>query len=89
MRLLPEPLCIGHLRPGALVAAGQLVYLVDHLRLSSRLDGVEWWSEHPVSRDYARVRLHATFPGRHVEHAEAWIYVERATGRAFLHGWFE
>ncbi|MBM4374065.1 MAG: DNA polymerase Y family protein [Deltaproteobacteria bacterium] len=88
-RLLPEPLCIGQLRPGGLVAAGPLVYLVDHLRLSSRLDGVEWWSANPISRDYARVRLHATFQGRRAEHAEAWIYMERSTGRAFLHGWFE
>ncbi len=99
-RLLPEPVCIGSLRPGSILGAEHSLYLVDHLRLSSRLEGVEWWSARPVSRDYARVQLHAshTLPGarraagltsERTEHVEAWVFIDRMTGRAFLHGWFE
>ncbi len=99
-RILPEPVCIGSLRPGALIAADRVMYLVDHLRLSARLEGVEWWGRSPISRDYARVQLHAshTLSGTRVaaglltertEHAEAWVFIDRVTGRAFLHGWFE
>jgi len=99
-RLLPEPVCIGSLRPGSLLGAEHSLYLVSHLRLSSRLEGVEWWSARPVSRDYARVQLHAshTLPGarraagltsERREHAEAWVFIDRVTGRTFLHGWFE
>ena len=88
-RMLQEPVCIGSLRPGALLAADRVVYLIKHLRLSSRLEGVEWWSVQPISRDYARGQLQSGLSGVRSEHAEAWVFHERTTGRAFLHGWFE
>jgi hypothetical protein len=64
------------------------MYLVDHLRLYARLEGIEWWSHHPISRDYARVSLHAGLSSGRTEHAEAWVYVDSATRQAFIHGWF-
>ncbi|MBM4358548.1 MAG: hypothetical protein FJ096_10620 [Deltaproteobacteria bacterium] len=88
-RLLPEPLCIGSLRPGALVGTGRTLYVVEHLRLAARLEDVEWWTVSPVSRDYARVKLRTGLSATQHEHAEAWVFVDRLTGRAFLHGWFE
>ncbi len=88
-RLLPEPVCIGSLRAGALVGTGRTLYVVEHLRLAARLEGVEWWTVKPVSRDYARVKLRTGLSSTQHEHAEAWVFVDRLTGRAFLHGWFE
>lgn len=88
-RLLAEPLCIGSLKPGTLIGTGRTLYVVEHLRLAARLDGVEWWTVKPVSRDYARVKLRTGLSSTQHEHAEAWVFVDRLTGRAFLHGWFE
>lgn len=88
-RLLPEPVCIGRISAGALIAAGRAMYLVDHLRLAARLEGVEWWSHEPISRDYARVELRTVGSNGRSEHAEALVFLDRVTGRAFLQGWFE
>jgi len=80
------------------------LYLVDRLELSSRIDRVQWWSASPVCRDYARAWLrtgarhdssprHSSKRGHperaYPELAEAWVYVERGSGRGFLHGWYD
>jgi protein ImuB len=89
-RVLPEPIFIGRVGPGALIGADHGMYLIDHLRMCARLDGVEWWRESPVSRDYARVHVHTGLANRgRADHAEAWVFVERTTGRAYLHGWYD
>jgi protein ImuB len=97
-RILPRPIDIGKLTIGGLVSAAQSVhglFIVDRLRLSARIDRVEWWSSSPVSRDYARAWLHTNLRSKkpHVadqpEYGEAWMYVDRTTRRGFLHGWYE
>ena len=65
-------------------------FLLDRLRLHSRIDRVEWWTADPVCRDYAYAWLHtASGDEDGVEHARAFIFVDRRTGAPFLHGWFE
>jgi len=88
-RLLPCPLPIGSIQPGSLIslplknAQPGNVFVLDGLRLSSRIDVVEWWTASPVCRDYARAWIHADD-----QHSQAWIYRDRRTGQAYLHGWF-
>jgi protein ImuB len=98
-RILPEPILVGRLSAGSLVSATSHLYLVDRLRLSARIDRVEWWSPSPISRDYARAWLRtnvreasqssARIVREHAEHAEAWMFVDRTSGRGYLHGWYE
>ncbi len=85
-RMLASPEPVGHLGRGAVVAVDQHLYAVERARFVMRLDGIEWWTRSPVSRDYARVVLGKGGPGGGVA-GEAWIYTERATGEAFLQGW--
>jgi len=89
-RLLPKPVLVGRIGRGQILALDHGLYVIDALRLEARLDQVEWWTPEPVARDYARAWLHTAgaLPQQH-EHAEAWVYVDRLTGRAFVHGWFE
>jgi protein ImuB len=89
-RLLTQPLYIGKLEPGQLLSIDRDLFVVDRLRLHARIDRVEWWTSDPVSRDYAHAWLHTA--GRDDsshEHGEAWVFVDRATRRGYLHGWFE
>jgi protein ImuB len=89
-RLLPEPLPVGRIVRGEIVAIEHELYVIDRLRLDSRIDRVEWWTPAPVSRDYARAWVHTSGVRQgQREHGEAWIYLERATGQGFVHGWFE
>ena len=97
-RILPTPIPIGSLSPGALVNADHTLFLIDRLRLSARIDRVEWWSAAPVCRDYARAWLRTHLkrqgpahlgPRDHTELGEAWVYVDRQTRQAFLQGWYE
>lgn len=57
LRLLPEPLPIGRIGPGTVVAIDQQLFAVDQLRFVMRLDRVEWWSQGPIARDYVRAFL--------------------------------
>jgi len=66
-----------------------------------RLDGVEWWTKKPASRDYARAWLVSggddrapapRGPGVRAAKAacaEALVYVVRRTGEVYLQGWYE
>ena len=98
-RILPVPIEVGRLIPGGLVNAAHTLYLVDRLRLSARIDRVEWWSPSPVCRDYARAWLRtnlrtpsphaARSVDEHAEYGEAWMYVDRRNGRGYLQGRYE
>jgi protein ImuB len=58
LRLLPEPVALGRVGAGTVVAIDQQLFAVDQLRFVMRLDRVEWWSaEGPVARDYVRAFL--------------------------------
>jgi protein ImuB len=80
-RLLPEPCELhGPLRVGVSLAIDRSLYTIDHLRFEQRLDAVEWWGHAPVTRDYVRLWLQGASGG-----FEAVAYVDRTTGRRYLH----
>jgi protein ImuB len=80
-RLLTEP-CELHapLRVGVSVAIDRSLYTIEHLRFEQRLDAVEWWGHAPVTRDYVRLWLQGASGG-----FEAVAFVDRMTGRRYLH----
>ncbi|WP_433934804.1 DNA polymerase Y family protein [Sorangium cellulosum] len=102
-RLLAQPIPLGRVGRGAIVAVDRHLYAIERLSFVMRIDAVEWWTPTPASRDYARAWLvsgapSGRAPGRFGELrprdgasssscGEAWIYVDRATGEAFLQGW--
>jgi protein ImuB len=96
-RLLPKPVPLGKVGRGAIVAIDRQLYAIERMRFVMRLDGVEWWTASPASRDYLRAWLVSGAPtGKPVREGasavsagEAWIYVDRTTGEAFLQGWCE
>ncbi|WP_437969661.1 DNA polymerase Y family protein [Sorangium sp. So ce260] len=106
-RLLAQPIPLGRVGRGAIVAVDRHLYAIERLSFVMRIDAVEWWTPTPASRDYARAwlvsgapsgrgapaRLGELRPPRDGASAsscgEAWIYVDRATGEAFLQGWCE
>ena len=80
-RLLSEPCELhGPLRIGVSVAIDRSLYTIEHLRFEQRLDAVEWWGHAPVKRDYVRLWLQGSSGG-----FEAVAYVDRTSGRRFLH----
>lgn len=101
-RIVSPPVPLGKISPGGIVSipsdkGANHLFIVDHVRFSSRLERVEWWTSEPVSRDYIRARLrrsnspaHSSHP-RHTEEefVEAWIYIDRCDGNSYLHGWFD
>ena len=96
-RLLPKPIPLGRVGRGAIVAVDRHMYAIERMRFVLRLDGVEWWTASPASRDYVRAWLASGSPAGKPPRegaspsssGEAWIYVDRATGEAFLQGWCE
>jgi protein ImuB len=80
-RLLSEP-CELHapFRVGVSLAIDRSLYTIEHLRFEQRLEGVEWWGHAPVTRDYVRLWLQGASGG-----FEAVAYVDRNTGRRYLH----
>src|SRR6478609_11857232 len=80
-RLLPEPCELhGPLRVGSSLAIDRSLYTIDRLRFEQRLAAVEWWGQAPVTRDYVRLWLQGASGG-----FEAVAYVDRSTGRRYLH----
>ncbi|WP_437551248.1 DNA polymerase Y family protein [Sorangium sp. So ce367] len=106
-RLLAQPIPLGRVGRGAIVAVDRHLYAIERLSFVMRIDAVEWWTPTPASRDYARAWLVSGSPSGKAAPArlgelrpprdgasasscgEAWIYVDRATGEAFLQGWCE
>jgi len=111
-RLLPAPIPLGKVGGGGMVAIGDAlkgpseggdphVFAVEKLAHLMRLDGVEWWTRTPVSRDYARAWLVSGNAEGRFERAargkggvkaangEALVFVLRRTGEVFLQGWYE
>jgi len=98
-RLLPKPVPIGRVAKGAVIAVDQRLYAIENLRFVMRLDGIEWWTSAPASRDYGLAWLvPGQTPGKTTSKAEsassrapalAWIFVDRTTGEGYLQGWCE
>jgi protein ImuB len=101
-RLLPAPISLGRVVNGAVVSIGgeRQLFAIEKMRFLMRLDGVEWWSRSPASRDYARAWLGSGEDGDRLlkprgakrgkgASGEALLYVVRKTGEVFLQGWYE
>jgi len=79
-RLLPEPQLIrSSLRAGETFGIGTELYTLKSLRFLQRLDGVEWWTECAVRRDYHWAWLESARGG-----TEALIFTDRQTGHSYL-----
>jgi protein ImuB len=77
----------GPITAGRLLICGPSQPLqVQSVQFDARLDGIEWWTGSPVSRDYVRVWL--TARGRQGV-ATAWAYTDRDTQESWLHGWLD
>jgi protein ImuB len=108
-RLLPAPIPLGRVTSGGVVAIGDSpkglaaggephLFAIEKLTHLMRLDGVEWWTRTPATRDYARAWLvsggsggsggRGKSPAKAVC-AEALVYVVRKTGEMYLQGWYE
>ena len=108
--MLPAPIPLGRVASGGVVAVGDSpkglaaggdpqVFAIERLEYLMRLDGVEWWSRTPASRDYARAWLGSGEDGERLlkrgskrgkgASGEALLYVVRKTGEVFLQGWYE
>lgn len=86
-RLLPKAQRLGRARltPGQELSAPELGRCtIGSVALDNRLEAVEWWTPDPVHRDYVRVWLEGW-----TTRGTAWVYVDRASGQLFLHGWQE
>jgi protein ImuB len=80
-RLLSEPFELhAPLRVGISLAIERSLYTIEHVRFEQRLEDVEWWGQAPVSRDYVRLWLQGASGG-----FEAVAFVDRMTGRRYLH----
>lgn len=83
-RILSRPMLIPTPERGALVVIDKRPFVIEGMRHTARIDRVDWWATDPVHRDYLRAWL------KHDDHVcEAWVYVDRQTGKAYVHGWFE
>ncbi len=83
-RILPEPLPIPSPDKSALIVVDKQAFVVESIRHCARIEQIDWWSADPLHRDYARARLRTDR-----ETTEAWIFIDRKTGRAYLQGWFD
>ncbi len=81
-RLLRRPIRIeSPLKIGANLILEHEIYTIERLRFDHRLRNVEWWGDRPVSRDYFWLSLAGA-----VGKLEAFAYVNRESGRVFVHG---
>jgi protein ImuB len=55
---------IGRVELGRTVTIDGQAYVIERLRFEMRLQSVEWWTEKPASRDYARAWLVAAKPSQ-------------------------
>ncbi len=97
-RLFATPLPLGRITKGAVVAVEGRMYVIEHVRFALRLDGVEWWTSNPASRDYGvawfvagpgTARANSGKAAAQPARTLAWVYVDRATGEGYLQGYCE
>jgi protein ImuB len=84
-RVLEKPILLEPM-PGAelTVSIDNQLFTIRKTKRMMRLDQVDWWTNAPVCRDYARVWLSS---GR--KNVEGWIFTDRLTGRTFLQGYYD
>ncbi len=97
-RMFATPLPLGRITKGAVVAVEGRVYVIEHVRFAMRLDGVEWWTKNPASRDYGvawfvagpgMAQANSGKAGAQPARTLAWVYVDRSTGEGYLQGYCE
>ncbi len=84
-RLLAQPIPLGRVGRGAIVAVDRHLYAIERLSFVMRIDAVEWWTPTPASRDYARAwpRLGLSVAARPPRRASAsCALLETARARA-------
>lgn len=80
-RFLHQPLSLDvPLRLGATLSIDHRLYDIERMSFVERLESVEWWTGSPVTRDYLRLWLTGQNGGM-----EALVYVDRESGKRFLH----
>ena len=80
-RFLPKPVPFeAAIRKGATLSIDRRLYTIERVIFEHRLEGVEWWTQEPATRDYLRVVLRSNEGV-----VEALVYVDRQSGRRFLH----
>ena len=80
-RFLHRPLPLDvPLRLGATLSIDHRLYDIERMSFVERLESVEWWTGSPVTRDYLRLWLTGQNGGM-----EALVYVDRESGKRFLH----
>jgi protein ImuB len=80
-RLLSAPVPLrAPIRAGAVLTLDQRLYTIERVAFEQRLSSVEWWTRAPVDRDYLRLWLESPEGG-----IEALVYVDRESGRRYLH----
>jgi protein ImuB len=81
------------LKSGGTLVIDSETFTIRSVQFDRRMDSVVWWTKVSPSRDYLRVELE--LPASTKRSAEsaatilAWIYIDRKTGEAFLHGFWE
>jgi protein ImuB len=84
-RLLSEPISLPVFTgQKPMVSIDHQLYAVEAKSHPARFEAVEWWTKSPMNRDYARVLLSS---GN--KNVWAWVFTDRETGKAFLHGYFD
>ncbi len=79
-RLLPTPIPFeSPVRIGASCVIGPHFYTIEKVRFLHRLEGVEWWTSEPASRDYLRLWLRSSEGG-----LDALVFVDRPSGRRYV-----
>lgn len=80
-RFLHRPLPLDvPLRLGATLSIDHRLYDIERMSFVERLESVEWWTGSSVTRDYLRLWLTGQNGGM-----EALVYVDRESGKRFLH----
>lgn len=85
---------LGFLKSGGALAIESETFTIRSVQFDRRMDSVVWWTKVSPSRDYLRVELelpsHAKkSAGESAATILAWIYIDKKTGEAFLHGFWE
>jgi protein ImuB len=84
-RLLTPPLLLhGALKEGELWGFGLQVYTVKGFTFIQRIEGIEWWSKKPTSRDYYRVWLENPSGA-----LEALVFFDRTTRKHYAQGFYD
>jgi hypothetical protein len=102
-RILPSPIELKTtLQKSELVVLQHRPFIIGKIQFDHRLEAIEWWEPKPIYRDYFRVWLSAVSFGASSgvqssalhgelsqEGVEALVYLDRASGKAYMHALYD